>query len=165
MLFTELKQKSHMTLTQLSQYFGVPYRTVQNWAAGVSQCPEYLMKLFVYKLEHEGRLFPSQPTPMCEEDVALRLKVEITGDMNDYAKAFLAIYNNVKSDKDLHKMYNDYGNGIYLVCTPEVGDAAKEFLSQFGDVTRIEQVKLMTPYVECYDYPDDVDVEWKEYQE
>lgn len=162
MLFSELKQKSGMTLTQLSNYFEVPYRTVQNWVAGVSQCPEYLMKLFVYKMEHEGILFPKTPTAMYEDELVTRIKVVISDDINKYAAAFLAIYNNVKNDSDLYKMYNDYGNGVYLVCKPDVQDAAVQFLEQFGEVKDIETVKLIKPYVECYDLPDDMDIEFLE---
>jgi hypothetical protein len=162
MQFNELKSKSGMSLTQLSNYFGVPYRTIQNWAAGASQCPEYLMKLFVYKMEHEGILFQNAPTAMYEEEVAVRIKVVLPDDLNKYAAAFLAIYNNVKSDPDLYKVYNDYGNGVYLVCKTDVQDAAVQFLEQFGEVKNVETVKLIKTYVECYDLPDDMDIEFLE---
>lgn len=56
MKFKELRQQSGMNLTQFSKYFGIPYRTIQNWENGVRQCPEYLLDLMKYKLIHEGIL-------------------------------------------------------------------------------------------------------------
>jgi hypothetical protein len=165
MLFNELKQKSGMTLTQLANYFGVPYRTIQNWSAGVSQCPDYLMKLFVYRMEQEGILFPKRPVAMYETEKAVRIKVILDGDVTQYAKSFLAIYNNVKSDPDLHKVYNDYDNGVYLVCKPDVEAAAVKFLAQFGAVVSCTDVRLVKPYIECFEYPDDIDVEFLEFKE
>lgn len=165
MLFNELKQKSGMTLTQLSNYFSVPYRTIQNWAAGVSQCPDYLMKLFVYKMEQEGILFPNRPVAKYETEKAVRIKVVLDGDVTQYAKSFLAIYNNAKSDPDLYKVYNDYDNGVYLVCKPEVEAAAVKFLAQFGEVVSCTDVQLVTPYIDGFEYPENLDVEFMEYQE
>lgn len=165
MLFSELKQKSGMTLTQLSNYFSVPYRTIQNWSAGVSQCPDYLMKLFVYRMEQEGILFPKRPVTWCETVPAIRIKVTLDGDIQQYAKSFLAIYNNVKSDPDLYKVYNDYHNSLYLVCKPEIEAAAVKFLAQFGEVVSCVDVQLVQQQIAGFEYPEDIDVEFLEYRE
>lgn len=53
MTFKELRQKSGMNLTRFSQYFGIPYRTIQNWDRGERKCPEYLLDLMLYKLTNE----------------------------------------------------------------------------------------------------------------
>jgi DNA-binding transcriptional regulator YiaG len=50
----ELRKASGMTQQQFGDYFGIPKRTIQNWEAGVNKCPEYLLRLMEYKLEHEG---------------------------------------------------------------------------------------------------------------
>lgn len=52
--FKELLQNSRMKLTEFCNYFGVPYRTGQNWKAGLRECPLYLIDLMRYKLEKEG---------------------------------------------------------------------------------------------------------------
>ena len=39
---------------QFAEYFGIPYRTVEDWEAGRSKCAEYLLALIVYRLEKEG---------------------------------------------------------------------------------------------------------------
>ena len=52
--FKELLQQSGMSRTQFSNYFDIPYRTIQNWELELRKCPEYLLKLMQYKLEKEG---------------------------------------------------------------------------------------------------------------
>ena len=54
MLFKELREASGMNKTQFAEYFGIPYRTIQNWELDVRQCPEYLLELMRYKLEKEN---------------------------------------------------------------------------------------------------------------
>ena len=95
-----------------------------------------------------------------EKRDAVRIKVEMRGDIGEYAKNFLTIYNNVKNDKDLLKMYNDYGNGVYVVCETTVKDAAVEFLKQFGEIVRVENVEVVQAFCLDYDYLDDKDTEF-----
>ena len=52
--FNELRKQSGMNLTQFSRFFGIPYRTIQNWERGERKCPEYLIDLMKYKLEQES---------------------------------------------------------------------------------------------------------------
>ena len=54
MTFKDLRQQSGMTQKQFADYFGIPKRTVENWEAGVNQCPQYLLDLMEYKLEMEN---------------------------------------------------------------------------------------------------------------
>ena len=49
-----MRESSGMSMKRFAEYFGIPYRTVQNWEAGVNKCPEYLLKLLEYKLKREG---------------------------------------------------------------------------------------------------------------
>lgn len=52
--FKELRQKSGMNLKQFSEYFNIPYRTIQHWEAGDRKCPDYVLELIEYKLQNEG---------------------------------------------------------------------------------------------------------------
>jgi len=52
MTFKELRKQSGMTQQRFAEYFGIPKRTIENWDAGVNQCPTYLLELMKYKLEH-----------------------------------------------------------------------------------------------------------------
>ena len=53
MTFKELRLQSGMNLKQFSDYFNIPYRTMQNWDSERRQCPKYLLELMEYKLDNE----------------------------------------------------------------------------------------------------------------
>lgn len=42
-----------MSWKKLSEYFGIPYRTLQDWYMGKRKMPEYLLRLMIYKSEIE----------------------------------------------------------------------------------------------------------------
>ena len=52
--FRELRKMSGMTQKDISLYFGIPQRTVEDWDSGRRKCAEYLLDLMTYKLEKEG---------------------------------------------------------------------------------------------------------------
>jgi transcriptional regulator with XRE-family HTH domain len=53
--FKNLREQSGMNMKRFAEYFGIPYRTVQNWEAGVNKCPEYLLNLMEFKLNVDKR--------------------------------------------------------------------------------------------------------------
>ena len=55
MTLNELIKGSGMNLKEFSEYFNIPYRTVQDWNAGRRTPPEYLLELINYKLENEKK--------------------------------------------------------------------------------------------------------------
>lgn len=56
MTIKELRAAAGMSQQQFADYFGIPKRSIENWEGGQRSCPEYLVKLIAYKLEHEGNL-------------------------------------------------------------------------------------------------------------
>ena len=56
MKFKELRESSGMNMKEFSEYFNIPYRTIQNWDAVRRQCPEYLLELMEYKLLNENKI-------------------------------------------------------------------------------------------------------------
>ena len=54
MTFKELREASGMNKTQFAAYFGIPYRTIQDWELGNRKCLPYLIDLMAYKLKREG---------------------------------------------------------------------------------------------------------------
>lgn len=52
--FKELRERSGMARTQFAEYFGIPYRTIQDWELGNRKCLDYVLKLMEYKLINEG---------------------------------------------------------------------------------------------------------------
>lgn len=52
----KIREKTGMNRREFSEYFGIPYRTVQDWEAGKRKMPDYLLRLMVYRLETEKRI-------------------------------------------------------------------------------------------------------------
>ena len=50
----KLKESTGMNWKKFSEYYGIPYRTVQDWYMGKRRMPEYLLKLMIYKAEIES---------------------------------------------------------------------------------------------------------------
>ena len=49
----ELRKSTGMNKRQFSEYFGIPYRTFQDWELGNRRVPEYLLRLMEYKVKME----------------------------------------------------------------------------------------------------------------
>lgn len=56
----ELRKSTGMNRKEFTEYFGIPYRTMQDWELGNRQMPEYLLRLMAYKVGIE------QMTKDCE---------------------------------------------------------------------------------------------------
>ncbi len=53
--FKKVREASGMKMKEFAEHFGIPYRTVQNWEAGVNICPVYTLKLLKFKLDHKEK--------------------------------------------------------------------------------------------------------------
>lgn len=49
----EVRIKYGLTQTQVSNITGVPFRSIQNWEAGVRRCPAYVEKMVVDVLDQK----------------------------------------------------------------------------------------------------------------
>ena len=45
----ELREKMGMNRREFCDYYGIPYRTVQDWEAGKRELPDYLLRLIIYR--------------------------------------------------------------------------------------------------------------------
>lgn len=52
-ILLKLREDTGMNRRQFSDYFGIPYRTIQDWELGNRKMPEYLLRLMVYKANME----------------------------------------------------------------------------------------------------------------
>ena len=52
----ELREKMGMNRREFSEYYGIPYRTVQDWEAEKRELPEYLLRLMKYRAEVEDMM-------------------------------------------------------------------------------------------------------------
>ena len=52
----KLREKMGMNRREFSDYYGIPYRTIQDWEAEKRELPEYLLRLLNYRAEIECRI-------------------------------------------------------------------------------------------------------------
>ena len=52
----ELRKKMGMNWREFSDYYGIPYRTVQDLEAEKRELPEYLLRLMKYRAEVEDMM-------------------------------------------------------------------------------------------------------------
>ena len=53
MSLRQLRERTGMNRRQFAEYFGIPYRTVQEWELGGRRVPDYLLRLMEYKVRIE----------------------------------------------------------------------------------------------------------------
>ena len=53
MTIQEFIKSSGMTHKQLSERFGIPKRTIEDWSRGVRKCPEYVVNMMIEILSNE----------------------------------------------------------------------------------------------------------------
>jgi DNA-binding transcriptional regulator YiaG len=49
----QLRMETGMNRREFAEYFGIPYRTMQDWELGNRTMPEYLFRLMEYKIKME----------------------------------------------------------------------------------------------------------------
>lgn len=53
-ILLDLRKQSGMNRREFAEYFGIPYRTLQDWELGNRRMQEYLLMLMEYKLHGEN---------------------------------------------------------------------------------------------------------------
>lgn len=48
-----IREETGMNRREFAEYFGIPYRTIQDWELGKRQMPDYLLRLIAYKVKVE----------------------------------------------------------------------------------------------------------------
>ena len=54
-LLIELRESMNMNRKAFCEYFGIPYRTVQDWELGNREMPDYLLRLMIYKAKMDNK--------------------------------------------------------------------------------------------------------------
>ncbi len=52
-LLKKLREETGMNKKEFSEYFEIPYRTLQDWENGNRSMPDYLLRLMTYKVKME----------------------------------------------------------------------------------------------------------------
>lgn len=77
------------------------------------------------------------------ESEGYAITVEIQGDLEDYAKNLLHIFNNVREHKVLKKIENHYGsNDVTVYCTLDAREETIKYLENFGHVKSCARVLM-----------------------
>lgn len=72
--------------------------------------------------------------------------------LNEYAKNFLHIFNNVRESKELLKIKNHYGsNDITVYCEVDYKDSLVKYLKSFGEIKYCEKVLMLQVEEPDYD--------------
>ena len=49
----EIRSSTGLSQSKFSAALGIPVRTLQKWEIGGSQCPEYVVGLIAYRVQHD----------------------------------------------------------------------------------------------------------------
>ena len=52
----EIRKSMGINRTKFAEYFGIPYRTVQDWELGQREITDYLLRLIAYKVEMDKKM-------------------------------------------------------------------------------------------------------------
>lgn len=67
----------------------------------------------------------------------------ICSSLEDYAKSFLHVVNNVRENNDiLKKVKNHHNNDVTVYCVPEIKDELIRYLENFGEFKSCEKVLM-----------------------
>lgn len=81
------------------------------------------------------------------------ITVSVEGNIEEYAKNFLHIFNNVRESKELVKVKNYYGsNDVTVYCELDSKDALIKYLGNFGEIKGCEKVLMYQMEEPDYDF-------------
>ena len=78
-----LREDTGMNRRQFAEYFGIPYRTIQDWELGNRRMPEYLLRLMMYKAEKEKMLEEAQVQEEIQDQVEAPIQEEQKQNQNE----------------------------------------------------------------------------------
>lgn len=52
MTIKEIRQSTGLSQTKFSAALNIPKRTLEKWEQGVQRCPEYVVELIAYRVQH-----------------------------------------------------------------------------------------------------------------
>lgn len=89
---------------------------------------------------------------VCEME-GYAVTVDVEGNIEEYAKNFLHIFNNVRESKELFKVKNYYGcNDVTVYCELGSKDALIRYLKMFGEIKSCEKVLMYQMSEPNYDF-------------
>lgn len=87
--------------------------------------------------------------------------MRLPSDLNEYALNFLALFNNYRTNKDIHYLSNnDSDNAVIIVAYEKESESYsffREWLMNFGTIIREDKVNIYVPYIDDDKINDDID--------
>ena len=81
------------------------------------------------------------------------ITVDVEGNIEEYAKNFLHIFNNVRENKELLKVKNHYdSNHVTVYCEEESKEMTIKYLKMFGEIVSCERALLYQLEEPDYDF-------------
>ena len=96
MTIKEARIKHGLTIKQVSDLTGVPYRSLQNWEAGVRKCPDYVSNMVVTMIDQK---FGTPDHQMFFEELLDMFKSDLKYATSEETKVYLG---NLISDISEH---------------------------------------------------------------
>ncbi len=84
-----------------------------------------------------------------KEYEGFRIKVEVTGTIEDYALKFYKIYYHVSNHSRFVKIYTDIDDNVVVICDEAYKDRAIKWLSRYGDIIEVTPVTVVEPSVDA----------------
>lgn len=136
MTIKEMIERTGWTMRQFSNYFNIPYRSIQNWTAGVRECPDYVMNLIQYKLFKEGIIMNTKITFAFAKNYDLNQPNNGFGEETDYIVTDgVYDFTDYMQDNEIYYEEDDACEGLYHVLDSLGGERTGEAYM----VIRIEQ--------------------------
>lgn len=52
----EIRASTGLSQARFCEVLGIPVRTLQKWETGERACPDYVVKLIAYRVQHDGSI-------------------------------------------------------------------------------------------------------------
>lgn len=84
-----------------------------------------------------------------EKENGFTICINVHGNVEEYAKKFLTIYNNAREYPDtIAHVENNYDNRVYVTVYEKAKERAVEWLEQFGEIKSVNACDIFKIYAE-----------------
>ena len=84
-----------------------------------------------------------------EKENGFTIRINVHGNVEEYAKKFLTIYNNAREyPNTIAHVENNYDNHVYVTVYEKAKERAVEWLEQFGEIKSVNACDIFKIYAE-----------------
>ena len=112
MTIQEFIKSSGMTHKQLSERFGIPKRTIEDWSRGVRKCPEYVVNMM-------EEILMKEKTSMYKEFLVLDGTIENVEELNKAVEAETGCTEFFDTESEEWRGWVEYRDGKTIILSEE----------------------------------------------